>query len=194
MGLVYTCYAEAKIDGQWHGIDLYARDEEGQLKPVPLVSGKSVIGSMIEWLGKDVPISRDELAPETREDHPWLFEHDTSWGTHVRQIPGGMLAPRHNDYPEFGAFVAKDQMYTYLGGSRLDIDDWLTPEDFRSLPEDVRSGYQWFEWTPKYGDKYWFNRLADALETRIDVYNEEHFTDTDDALTVDRCRVILFIS
>lgn len=197
MGMCYDLYAEARVDGQWVGIDFYVRTEDGWL-PVPLASGQSAVGSALDWFGNEMQISAADLSAELKHDHPWYQEQETEgWkGSLITAIEGKAFAPYDFSKPEHCGFVDCESILLYERDG-VDIEEWLTGKELAELPPEARQGYRWYEWSERGGDVEVMRDIYKALLHRIHAYNDiTAFTRHGAYREIDiaDCRVVVFKS
>lgn len=200
MGTYYELFAEAKVGGKWRGIDFYVRDKD-RMRPVPLASGKSDVGSALDWLCEDHHLSPSELSDELRLDHPWYQKQQPEeWmSSLVSAIEGKDLLLCDFSKPEHCGFVDRESILMYERDG-VDIEEWLTGAELAKLPPECRNGYSWYEWSQKDSGMEMARSIYGALLERINAFNDiTAFNDvtvngTDGEIGVDDCRVVILRS
>lgn len=173
MGITYTLYCEAKIGDKWYNIDFYQRPLDGAPKLTPVIWGKSVIRSAIDWYVHPVPLDAGTLSDVTRgqesdkaQDYQWKF------------IPGSWFIGKELDTPEYCGYFPKQEVLDFKSGltDMICSEDMLDTEAYLALPDEGKIAYQYFEWTEEWGPRYVLKLIQHGVEERIRACNEWLFS------------------
>lgn len=172
MGVEYTLYAEACIDGEWHSIDFYQRVPSGGVYLVPIISGKSFLTSAIKWYAPGCRIINfDELSYDLKKElNLYGSEHCVMKFDYY-----GSIACMNFDLPEICGYFPVDIVNRSLSGEEVDIcaEDSITPSEFREMSEECQKGYRYFEYTEPYGRYDTMRMIKRGVEDRIRSFNNE---------------------
>ena len=180
MGVAITGYTEAKIGEKWYCIDFYQYDREDHLHIVPCIEGAS---SCAGALDEDCDVWRIEVPTElsdlvrkecTASDGTLYGENDQNWKP-WHKVEGTWFSEVDLSQPEFCGFFPKQSMADYLldpESNELDEYEMISVDEYRELDEEAMKAYQYYEYTPKYGHRGILRRFKEAVEKRIDVFNE----------------------
>ena len=181
MGRHVYGYTEARIDGKWYCIDFYQHDMEGNLHHIPCIEGQSMVYSALDW---DCDVQRisppDDLSELVRsactgKDRKLFGDGDTYWFP-WHMVRGRWFTSVDLDQPEFCGFFPRQIVADYLSNpedNEIDEDNMLSPGAYHALPEEERKAYQYYEYTPTWGNRAILRRFKQAVLDRISVWNDQ---------------------
>lgn len=172
MSTYYCIYAEARYKGKWYSINPIVKKADGTylVKEVfGAYSGfREMYYNMEDWATeRGIP---DDLSAEVRAKfHENLDEVFADLGSKItyRQYyrSNVLIVPYHKLKP----VIVKDRPYKHMGyvyrecipdfecGEIDDIDNWLTIDEYKALPDDSKKEYSYYEWNNR-GDDYDYKR------------------------------------
>ena len=200
MGTYYQLFAEAKVNGEWKGIDFYVSSKDGY-KPVEIIEGKSYIGSALRDKALDWRVTVKTLSPELKRDHPWVLKEEENILPYncVSCVHGEDIEALNLDGPEFCGFVDKSMIRAFERGEAEDLMEWtISAKEYSELPAEARIGYEWYQWTERFGTHEVWQIIRRRLQERIDAYNNARFDYEWDKMPqeirMSDCRVVILIS
>lgn len=203
MGVNVTGYTEAKIDGKWYCIDFFQYDMEGRIRHIPCIEGRSMVYSAlqlecsIDEISAPTDLSEQVCALCTRRDGKLLDSNDPHW-TPWRLITGRWLASVDLNQPEFCGFFKRQAVADYLSNpeeNSINEDEMLGPEGYRALSDEEKKAYQYFEYTPTWGNRAILRRFKQAVQNRVSTWNSEiSWRGKNKEISLSDVRVLLTVS
>ena len=181
MGIDYELYCEAKIGGEWHNIDFLQRAPSGNLDIIPIISGRSFLGSALNWNGLcQVGIKHADLSPELREKFN-RYVDDQNWAVFDYQQE---LKDKNFELPEHCGYFPKDAVnYFRTNGEHGILDEavnsgeMLSPSQYIELAPEAQQGFMYYEYTEPFGIHDTMRRIKRGIEARIAAWDLLQFGD-----------------
>ena len=180
MGIHITGYTEARVGDRWFCLDFYQYGRDGKLHIVPCIEGSSYCAGALDEdcdvRRIDVPTDLSDLVRTecTASDGTLYGETDQYWKP-WHMVEGTWFGKVDLSQPEFCGFFPRQAMADYLLDpecNEMNEDEMISVEEYRELDEESMKAYQYYEYTPKYGHRGILRRFKEAVEKRIDVFNE----------------------
>lgn len=194
MGIYYEIYLEGKINGEWRCIDPFLKTASGELKHACIMEGKSMVGMMVDdigyWQGIPQGVSKEVLDvlphkySETFEPTDELDPSRVRWFeiSDVRADPARF---------EHEAYVGREAMNLFELGEIEEIEHWLTPEEYGSLPSDEKRGYTFFRWNDAWGSYRMKCELKEAASFLMEAYRSNVLISEPNYPEIDKVRCIV---
>ena len=202
MSTTYLLYTEAKVNGLWRCIDGYIpykgygeKREKLSLMTMYKSGSRSYFGETYDELvsiGRSVLFT--DLSVEIQNEHPRLKYQESFWGDEksdkevayytvvskqdfVSKVPKGYQyhGVYHKDH--IAALESGEIEYLY----DYDEEDKV---DMKSLTEEERKCYQYYEWDDPMGWHRFFKHIEGILELTIEKYFSNTFNEPDDVRIV----------
>ena len=198
MGVYYSIYAEARVGNKWYNISPLMRNEDGEVRVRPVLSGQSMLHDAVEELeescfmrGRPENLS-DELMKIYSHD-----ENDTSeslwrgmtFGEYYRQtlfaVNYGKSVKCRVDSARptrYRGYINKYCMTEYEIGNSDSVGGWLTEQEYNALSDEEKieyTYYEWNEWYDWYGIYAELVRRVDCLLTFFRDWSLYHIHDAD---------------
>lgn len=201
MSNTYLLYTEAKIDNEWRCIDgrirckPFGENKERDVLTTLFESGsRSYFGDAYDELrsiGRSVPFS--ELSKEIQEEHPTLMYEDSflqpnkdeKIEAYYTVVPERSFLNHVPDGHEYHGVYHKNMIVAFENGEIEEL--YEDPErDLKSLSDEERKCYQYYEWDSQWG--WWknFKHLKNLLQFTKDKYFDATFED------IDEVRIVVF--
>ena len=215
MGTSYSIFAEVHVGNKWYNISPLLREEDGQAKVYPFLSGKSWLHQAVEELREySYKCGRpDDLSDELRilfgepdEDVVDPFFKDMTYKEYYRQMMfsvnyGKAVKRRVMDSrpTRYRGYANKYALTAYEIGECEDISHWISEAEYNKLPEDEKQDYTYYEWD-EYGDWYAvFVKLSRMVDAMLEIFNSWSLCNIQNANldertpTADYVRLIVYI-
>lgn len=197
MSTWYDFYLEGEVNGEWRAIGPFMKQRDGSVDLVPFASGQSSMEWMLDdidsWYGMPKGVSDEVMehvgCNETagvHADDPRIFCERTRW------FPLSCVRVDPTRF-EHEAYVGRESMNRFELGDIEEICDWITPEEYASLPADERRAYTYFRWTDPGGSYDMRCRLKALARELIHIYEDSVLLHERDADVVSSARVIVRI-
>ncbi len=197
MGIYVTGYTEAKVRERWHCIDFWQHDAEGKMRHIPCIAGQSMVAQALELdcdmdriaLPSDISEQVREMC--THKDGSLFgskFEDGNPW--HI--VRGRWFEKANLDQPEFCGFFPRNEVAAYLANpdeTEISEDDMVSAAEYRHMDEEEKKAYQYFEYTPQWGNRSILRRLKRNVIERMNAWNDMAFQD----ISLSDIRVLLRI-
>ena len=111
----------------------------------------------------------------TGKDGKLFGDGDTYWFP-WHMVRGRWFTSVDLDQPEFCGFFPRQIVADYLSNpedNEIDEDNMLSPGAYHALPEEERKAYQYYEYTPTWGNRAILRRFKQAVLDRISVWNDQ---------------------
>ena len=167
MSTYYEIYAEAKYKDKWYSINPIVKKADGTYKIKEVFWAQSGFRQMYydleaEAVDRGIP---DDLSPEVRAMfHENLDDIVDSWGYKstyreeynrtVLIVPYSKLKPnivRDRPYKHMG-YVYRELIPCFEVDEIEDIENWLTIDEYKALPDDEKKDYAYYEWNNRCDD------------------------------------------
>ena len=195
MGIYVTGYTEAKIDGKWQCIDFWQPDKDGKLHHVPCITGQSMIAQALEWdckaenVGVPEDMSDQVRAMNTHEDGALIGTKQTD-GRPWYIIQGRWFEKADLEQPEFCGFFPRQDIAAHLANPdemEINEENMVTAGEYRGMDEAEKKAYQYYEYTPLWGNRSILRRFKADVVSRMNAWNNR----TMQELTLLDIRVLL---
>jgi len=172
MGTYYTLHCEVKIDGKWENWDLYTFKSVGKYQIIPIIEGKSFVGSALNWYNLiSQRINRDEIASKTLEAHSTEHPEWQDWRVFDYNA---FFGDKNFDIPEYAGYIARDVMNVYRTekdsdylAAMIDTESFITPAQYAKLTPEAQRGFEWCEFTQPFGIHDVMRRIQQAVQIRL---------------------------
>lgn len=172
MGIYYTLHCEVMKDGKWINWDLYRFKGKDNYEIIPIIEGKSFLGSALNWydlLSHRIP--REEVGSATSAAHPTACPQDQHWCAFDYLE---FFKEKDFSVPEYAGYFAKDVMAQFKAEKDYDIleaavcsDAFLSPADYARLTPQAQHGFEYFEFTAPFGIHDTMRRIQQGTEIRL---------------------------
>lgn len=181
LGTYYELYTEATIDGKPVNLDFLQRPPGGEPQLVPLIEGKSAVGSALRWHGLGQPIDWENLSPELQEKFPKKETSDPFSRYYFEYFPATWFDGKNLNLPEFSGFVLRQTIHDFESGEVESIsgEGFLSPDEYNELEPETRVAYRYYEWTEPWGIRDVMRRIETALNARVFAFNWSTRFETD---------------
>ena len=197
MGIYVTGYTEAKIKDKWHCIDFWQYGADGKLCHVPCIEGQSMVAQALEW---DCEADRIPIPEDLSEQVRAMCTHKDGALIGTKQLDGnpwhmvkGRWFERADlDQPEFCGFFPRHDVAAHLAnpdGQDINEEDMIPASDFRALDDEEKKAYQYFEYTPRWGNRSILRRFKADVIARMNAWNDR----TLDDISLSDIRVLITI-
>lgn len=197
MGTYYAIYAEVRVGNKWYNISPLMRNEDGEVRVQPIMSGQSVMHDAAEEMegdcymrGRPANLSEELKTVYGHEDHE-TSEHlwrGMTYGEYYRQtlyvvnygksVKSRVKAERPARYM---GYVNKYCLSEYEIGSTDTILNWISEKEYLSLPENEKCEYTYYEWN-EWDDWYGiYSELVQRVDCMLNFFNAWAFYHLRDA-------------
>lgn len=167
MSTYYEIYAEVQYKGKWYSLNPIVKKADGTYKTKEVFWAQSGFRQMyydFEDMATDRGLPED-LSPEVRAMfHDNLDDICDCWGGQhtyrdeynrtVLIVPYNKLRPhivRDRPYKHMG-YVYRELIPSFEVGEIDDIENWITIDEYKALPEDEKKSYAYYEWNNHWDD------------------------------------------
>lgn len=187
MSTYYSIFAEVRVQNKWSFLGPYVHDIYGRIHTLPVIAGKSMMREAYEEL-RDC-IHSIGLPADMSEEMQELFKPAAM----MKDFSGKTIT--HQEYYKNCAFVVsfedticrrikKDRPFQYSGyvNKRLiaafetdeyqGIEWWLSPEEYKALPEKEKKTYQYYEWNDSDGWYGIYTAIYQRVSALLDWFTE----------------------
>ena len=172
MSNYYYVYAEAKYKGKWYSINPIVKKADGTYLVKEVFWAQSGFRQMYYDL-EDMATDRgilDDFSPEVRAMFRTNLDdiyaglgskltYRQAYNSRVLIVPYNKLKPhivRERPYKHMG-YVYREMIPSFEVGEIDDIENWLTIDEYKALPEDEKKSYAYYEWNNRW-DEYDYKR------------------------------------
>ena len=159
MSSSYHLFTEGFVDGKWVCLNAYLKkNDDYEIVETYYSGSRSYFSSTfdkLEEIGQSV--RKEDLSQEVRH---WLGvgERGRTCIVHLEDIRKTM--PHAQKY-ECHGYVEKNMIFLLESNEIEDIYEYLSPDEYLELDEEVRKSYQYYEWNDAMG---WYTHFIDLLE------------------------------
>lgn len=172
MSTHYTLHCEVLKNGSWENWDLYRFKGINNYEVIPVLQGKSFLGSALRWYGLlDKRIDYEEVSDRTTNAHITHLPEYQDW--------------RVFDYREFYkdknfllyehcGYFARDVLNQFktendyeILKAAMETASFLSPGEFAKITPEAQRGFEYFEFTVPGGIHDTMRRIQDAVEIRL---------------------------
>lgn len=161
MGADYYVYTEIKRDNKWYALNGKYYNEHTntyEIGPTYTNGSRTYFSNTHNKLKEDgYVITSSELSDDVLAAEDW-FADDSDRAVAISLSDMRNALPKSNRH-EYCGYVYKQDIYDYENKGD-DIYEWLPPEEYMALPEDVKKAYEFYEWSDPAG---WFVHYKDIL-------------------------------
>ena len=197
-----TGYTEAKIGEKWYCIDFFQYDMAGRIRHIPCLEGQSMAYAALQWeCDMDRISAPDDLSEQVREactgkDGKLFGEGDPYWNPwHI--VRGNWFESVDLTQPEYCGFFPRQAVADCLsnpGENDINEDEMLSAQDYHDLGEEEKKAYQYFEYTPSWGNRRILRDFKENVIARINTWNSEiAFCKEDMQVGLSDVRVLLIV-
>lgn len=172
MGTYYTLHCEAKVNDKWKNWDLYTFRSVGKYRIIPVIEGKSCVGSALNWYDLlSQKIDRSEVAEKTLEAHPTAYPDLQDWRVFdYNEFFGG----KDFDVSEYAGYMSRSVMNLYRTENEIEYlesmigtDSFITPAEYAKLTPEAQRGFEWCEFTVPFSIHDVMRRIQQAVSLRV---------------------------
>lgn len=180
MSIWYDLYLEGCVDGEWRAIGPYLKKADGTVHLATIDEGQSVVGAMLEsvnchW-GVPDDISDDVLTELLSCESTFSDYYDEAETISIEEAHAKWFCLSDIQVDparfEYEAYVAREDMRAFERGEIQEIEEWFTPEEYGSLPDDRKRFYTYFRWTEPYGSYNGLCRLKALAQGLLGIYRD----------------------
>lgn len=184
MSIYYDLFLEGMVGGEWRCLSPSFADAGGNYKAAPILSGQSPVGELLSDIGcwHSIPdgVSAQVTKALWKKVGPEGEETDDIDERFVQWFP---LSDIRADPARFEheAYVAREAANAFELKEVEEIWEWLTPEEYGSLPGNEKQAYTYYRWTQPFGTydlkcrlKTMSSELATMYEEAILMQEEGH--------------------
>ena len=197
MGVYYSIYAEARVGNKWYNISPLMRNEDGEVRVRPVMSGQSMMHDAVEELeeacfmrGRPDNLS-DELmkvySHNENETSESLWRNMT-YGDYYRQtlfvVNYGKSVKSRVDSARptrYRGYVNKYCMTEFELGNTDSIGGWLTEQEYNALSDEEKKEYTYYEWNEWYDWYGIYSELVRRVDCLLTFFNDWSFYHIHDA-------------
>ena len=204
MSIWLNGYTEAKVNGQWQCIDFFQQDVKGRFRIVPCIAGKSLVKQALDWgcdckytMGPPEDLS-ETVKKECTGDDGVLAGTENPRLCSWYMIDGKWFEKADFNIPEYCGFFPRQEIGRHLSHSEedsLDEEHMLSVEDYQELDAETKKAYQYYEYTPPYGNYSILKEFCQAVSARVQAFNR-NLTWADECSAIDLwdVRVLILVS
>jgi len=142
MGISYSFYLEASVDNKWCCVCPQYKNRDGEISFHTIIDGKSYLHEVVDDFAYERGVEPSE---ELKGDYMTFYLFDSEKAKKY-------ITMRYN---ENKGYVLKDEMERFIesagdGSSGHEIYEWLQPDEFAALSQELQKAYVYFEWTNSY--------------------------------------------
>ena len=176
MGADYYIYTEIKRNGEWHSLNgKHYKERTGtyEITPTYTNGSRSYFSNTYNKL-RDIGniVNRPELSTETLAAEDW-FSDDSDRAIVVSLTELRNAMPKNNRHEHCG-YVYKEDIYNYENENE-EIYDWLSPDAYMTLSEDVKKAYEFYEWNDPAGWVVHFKEIIALVNAQIQSYMQVNY-------------------
>jgi len=183
MSTHYYVYAEVKVGDRWYSLNPTMKKPDGSFSVRPIYDSCSAFFEIYNDLEEKLVFRGipDDMSPELRslyhEDldekcEGWFSE--TTW-RHVYEQ--SVFCVKYSN--TVGRKIIKDRPHKYEGyvnkrtaadfetGEIEEIYEWLTPDEYKSLPEAEKKKYRYYEWDEPYDEYFVYRTVFERLSAML---------------------------
>lgn len=172
MGIYYTLHCEVKINDKWENWDLYTRQPAGEYRIIPLLEGKSFVGSALNWYDLlSQNLNRSEVAEKTLEAHPTEYPEHQDWRVFDYNA---FFDGKNFSVPECCGYMSRSIMNQYrteknseILNSAVGTSAFLSPGEYAKLTPQAQRGFEWCEFTTEFGIHDVMRRIQQGVKIRL---------------------------
>lgn len=162
MGTYYSIYAEVRVGNKWFNISPLMRNEDGNVRVQPIISGKSMLHETVEELredsfmcGRPSDMSDELLSIYNHADDEIVefYPKGTNYKQYYNQILfavnyGKSVKNRVNDNQptRYRGYVSRYSLAAFEIGEIDHFNHWLTQKEYDKLTKDEKQEYTYYEW------------------------------------------------
>lgn len=182
MGVYYSVYAEANVDGKWYSLCPYFKNDKGEPKTHSIFWAQSLfydVNNDLEdyALGCGIPddmsdglreIFRENLQEETENwgGHPITWEQWYRNSMYYVNFAQAIVPKVNMDKPfKYDGYVLKKELAAMEVYEIEEFSEWLTQNEYNALTERQKRQYIYHQWNDSWGDYWIYRTIADRVWT-----------------------------
>ena len=176
MSIYYDLFLEGLVEGEWRCLSPSFVDADGNYKVAPILSGQSAMGEMLRdidcWHGLPDGLSAqivNVLWKKTNSAGEKTEEIDESC---VEWFPLSDIKADPARF-EHEAYISRETANAFELNEIYEIWEWITPEEYGSLPADEKRAYTYYRWTQPFGTYDLKCRIKTMSSELATMYEEE---------------------
>jgi len=190
MSTYYYIFAEAQVDGKWMNLNpiLYAHNGEYKSSEITYFTHSSyaeVYYALSDdriacGLPEDCnPITAghfhnlDEMSDGWPKNETWreYYRHEVFVVNYAQAIKSRTRKDRPHKYMYY---VTRESMAAFECGELDSIEHWITDEEYRSLSEEEKKDYVYYEWDNWYDEYRVYREIEDRVDAQIAFFNNTY--------------------
>ncbi len=202
MGISVTGFTEARIHDKWYCIDFFQYDTSGNIQHIPCLEGQSMTYSALQCNCQIADISAPkDLSEQVRQictglDGKLLGEGERYWHP-WNIVHGDWFESVDLTQPECCGFFPRQAVADYLSNpteNEMNEEEMLSAQEYHKLGKEEKKAYQYFEYTPPWGNRRILRDFKENVIARINTWNSEiAFCKEDMQVGLSDVRVLLIV-